>query len=69
MRKLLLVWAAVRLARAVAAITLIAVLGMLVLTSGATSGKSSRGALAKIERAVPPPARELERTLEKGSKP
>lgn len=70
MTKLLLLWAAWRLTRALAGIIVIAALAMFVLTAGGrTSAKPARNRLAKIERAVQPVVRELQGTLEKGLKP
>jgi hypothetical protein len=66
MRRLVLVWAVWRSTRRVAAIGLIAALGVLLL-SGRT-GHRSPVALTRVERAARPLVRELERTLEKGMK-
>ena len=66
MRRLVLVWAVWRLTRRVAAIGLIAALGVLLL-SGRTGHRSPR-ALTRVERAARALVRDLERTVEKGMK-
>jgi hypothetical protein len=66
MRRLVLAWAVWRLARTVAAIALIAALGMLLLSSGGVTGHSG---LTCVEHTARPLVRDLEQTLEKSVKP
>jgi hypothetical protein len=67
MRRLVLVWAVWRLTRRVAAIGLIAGLGVLLLSGG--TAHRSRGALTHLERTARPLVRDLGRTLKKDAKP
>jgi len=68
MTRLLVVWVLWRLTRRVAAIALIAALGVLLLSGGGVTGHRGRGALTRVERATRPLVRDLEETLEKGLK-
>ena len=67
MRRLVLVWAVWRLTRRLAAIALIAALGVLLLSGGVT-GHRGRGAAMRAERAARPLVRDLEHTLRRGVK-
>jgi hypothetical protein len=70
MTKLLLLWGAWRLARALTALLLLAALAMVVLSGGGeTSVKPGPSPLSKVERAIQPVDREIQRMLERGAKP
>ncbi len=64
MTRVVLVWVLWRLTRRVAAIGLIAALGVLLLSGGST-GHQSCGAVTRVERVARPLVRDLERTFEK----
>ena len=55
MTRLVLAWAVWRLTRTVAAIALIAALGVSLLNGGGVTGHQDRGALPRVEHAARPP--------------
>jgi hypothetical protein len=65
MTRLVVVWALWRLTRRVAAIALIAALGVLLLSGGGVTGHRGRGVPTRVERAARPLVRDLEQSLDK----